>query len=247
MSLVHRNGVPLHYFDFTDELFPFYNSEAAGTPPFPGAFGDRKIGYVSSVLPGPLLDTYVSSPSKHPGIVQIYFITGGVVGTIYIGGIVARGPVSSTNIHLDDIDYVGFIVRPSNNTGEKFDASTILRMGVGTDITSSTFGTDGFWFEYNGGVSSNWRIVSRSSSSSTTTTTGLALTAGNWYQFEMERTPTALRFYINETLYATHSTIPSAMVTAPMIVLSTSSVASNTPRLDLDWLRVAGQIKTARY
>lgn len=52
--------------------------------------------------------------------------------------------------------------------------SCVVRVGWGTDVSSSTFGSDGVWWERDTSVGTTWRLVCRSGGSSTVVDSGVS-------------------------------------------------------------------------
>jgi len=63
----------------------------------------------------------------------------------------------------------------------------IVKIGLGQNVASSTFGNDGFMFDFNPSGSANWRVITRASAVQTVTDSGVAVAAGSWYKLTLHK------------------------------------------------------------
>lgn len=86
--------------------------------------------------------------------------------------------------------------------------------------------------------SANWLAYNDAAGSATQTDTGLAVVANTWYSLRVEETSGDIKFYINGTLYATHTTnLPvSSAPRTPYFYLGNQ--ANQTKTVDLDFIKV---------
>jgi len=96
----------------------------------------------------------------------------------------------------------------------KTDASTVadteIRVGLSSNVPLTTPG-HAIHFKYDSATDTNWQCQTYNFSSATTTNSGVAVVANTWYRFEVTYDGTTVRFYINGTLVASHTTnIPTA-------------------------------------
>lgn len=107
-----------------------------------------------------------------------------------------------------------------------------FRIGFG-DTVDGNDQVDGVYFEYDRGVSANWRAKTANNSSRTATDTGIAVAAGSWVKLSwvMNAAGTSCAYYVNGTLGATVTTnIPTtvARVSGPFLIIS--KIAGTTAR-----------------
>ncbi|MBL7999804.1 MAG: hypothetical protein JNL32_14355 [Candidatus Kapabacteria bacterium] len=107
-----------------------------------------------------------------------------------------------------------------------------IRIGFG-DLVDGNDQVDGVYFEYDRGVSANWRAKTANNSSRTATDTGIAVAAGAWIRLTwvMNAAGTSCAFYVNGTLGATNvANIPTtvARVSGPFLIIS--KIAGTTAR-----------------
>ena len=107
-----------------------------------------------------------------------------------------------------------------------------IRLGYG-DTVDGTDQVDGVYFEYDRGVSANWRLKTANNSSRTVTDSGVAVAAGAWLKlgWVVNAGGTSVAYYINGTNVGTVvATIPVAVarVCGPFIIIS--KIAGTTAR-----------------
>lgn len=112
---------------------------------------------------------------------------------------------------------------------------TFWRVGFGQDwTTAANLGTDGVYVEFNhySGTTMSFYTFS-SSTQQATILSGLSGTAGNWMQIEFKWSTgtSSVGCYVNGTLKATHTTVPTAGMNAGMIIWNVSGSAQK----ELDW------------
>lgn len=131
-------------------------------------------------------------------------------------------------------------------------------IGLAQNFGSSTFGTDGFFFDFDPANSANWRCVTRAASTNTISDSGVPVVAGAWYKLTMRRMTAAneehqdghslgvglgsYRFYINDRSppavgsLVHHSTnLPTADMVLGAWVRTNTTGARN---FDIDRVRV---------
>lgn len=107
---------------------------------------------------------------------------------------------SDPMIDFDSVGSFDFYVSipVTSNTGLATGITNILvRAGFGQDPTAANNGTAGCFFTYSSAVGATWHCVTREASTSTDTNSGVAVVAGSWYKFTVEKTTTGVQFYIN--------------------------------------------------
>ena len=119
-----------------------------------------------------------------------------------------------------------------NHGGAVADAD--LRFGL---VSNVTFGVvvSGIYFQLDNSVSgdSNFYAYTTAASTSTSTDTGVAFSAGAWNNFRVHYTPESVKFYINGSLVATHtSNIPTGQDMTPVISTTRANVQRNFPIVD---------------
>lgn len=107
-----------------------------------------------------------------------------------------------------------------------------IRLGYG-DTVDGNDQVDGVYFEYDRGVSANWRLRTANNSSRTTTDSGVAVAAGAWLKlgWVVNAGGTSVSYTINGTSVGTvAATIPTAVarVCGPFIIIS--KIAGTTAR-----------------
>jgi len=94
-------------------------------------------------------------------------------------------------------------------------AANIGKVNIIVGINSTVdyaAGTDGIYFFIDYNNNNNWVARTIASSTATDTDTGVTHISGNtgsgnyWWKFDIHYTPTEVKFYINESLVATHTT-----------------------------------------
>ena len=181
-------------------------------------------GFTTSGTSAPVVTAGVAS---HPGIVSL--VTGAT-------------STNNSRLHLTDaaatafcdptdLDRVMFIIRIPTIT------TMSVRVGVGQDISSTTFGTAGAWFSFDSAVNAAWQTITRQASTSTTNTSGVTVTANNWYMLELVRLSGGnWEFYINNALAFTHSANqPTTACNIGMMVQTGTSAGRN---LDIDYFHI---------
>lgn len=158
----------------------------------------------------------------HPGILQI--------GTGATSGNNTRLHLGSTNTTLitaaSQVGYFAWLIRIPTIT------SITLKLGMGTDISSSTFGTDGVFFSFVPGTSANWQFISRTGSVSTTVTTTQVVSANTWYFLEAYNVLGNWTPVVNGTVNSAASSAGLAAVNIGVLV-QTGTAASRTIQLDM--------------
>jgi len=120
-----------------------------------------------------------------------------------------------------------------------------VRLGLMQDVSASSGGTAGAFFEFDPAVSANWRTVTRQASASTANN-AVAVTAGNWYALEARRLAGGnWEFWVNETLRFTHSATLPTTACAFGVLVQTGAAAARSVDLDLAYARATlGQVFT---
>lgn len=113
---------------------------------------------------------------------------------------------ASNPIFAADLKYLCWIVKTDASTI----ADTEIRVGLSSNVNSNT-PASAIHFKYDAAADTNWQCQTYNSGSATTTNSGVAVAADTWYRFEATYDGTTVRFYINGTLVASHTTnIPTA-------------------------------------
>lgn len=109
--------------------------------------------------------------------------------------------------------------------------SVIVKIGLGQNVASSTFGNDGFMFDYNPTGSANWRVITRASAVQTVTDSGVAVVAGAWYKLTLHKGGTGgrWRFGVNVSTPnlngETRVSNPTGLTVLPSTNLPTADLA----------------------
>jgi len=101
-----------------------------------------------------------------------------------------------------------------------------------TGLTDANSPGNGFYFEFTSGT--NFIAVTQNSTTKTLTDTGVAATAGQWYAVKIVATSSAVLFYVDGVLKATHTTnIPTTNIGPAALIYNASAGFS----LDVDYIR----------
>ena len=184
------------------------------------------LGWATSTA-GTSAPVVTAGVAAHPGIITL--TTGATSG-------------NNNRLHLTDteskafcvpadIDRFSFLVRVPTIT------TASARIGIGQDLSSTTFGTAGAWFSYDAAVSTFWQTITRQASTSTTNTSAVTVTAGNWFLLQCIRLASGnWEFYINESLKFTHSANQPTTACNIGCMVQTATTAART--LDVDWFKL---------
>ena len=216
------------YLDLVDEFF--------GAVTTTGNIGEQGWGTTNSAAP---TITYQAGVTDHPGILRMQ--TGAISGNNV--RLHLTDTATNTAIAANQVERFTWIVRIPTVS------SVVVRVGLGQDVSSATFGTDGVWFELDTAVSGNWRCVTRASSTSTAVTTAVPVTANNWYVLEAVRsvasTVVIWEFSINGTsTIKTTTNAPTASVNFGTLVQTATAAAR---QLDVDYARLRTSQLGVRY
>jgi len=145
---------------------------------------------------------------------------------------------------LSDVEYVGYLVKPSSAlTG----ASESFRLGLLANMTTSNEGADGVYFSYLPGSSANWRSITKSGGSTTANSSTVAVVNGTWVLLEIVRSGSDFAFYINGTLFQTHTTNIPAGSTTIYDGINVENNDGTARTLDLDWAAFRSIALTSRH
>ena len=174
--------------------------------------------------------------SLHPGIVTL--TTGGSSGD---NNRMHLTDTASTAFCLPaDIERFSWLVRVPTIT------SISVRIGIGQDLNSTTFGTAGAWFSFDAAVNAAWQTITRQASTSTTNTSSVTVTANNWYLLQCIRLSTGnWEFYINDSLKFTHSANQPTTACNVGCMVQTATTAART--LGVDWFKLRTKNLGQRY
>lgn len=164
-----------------------------------------------------------ATQANHPGTIIID--TGGSSGTV------ARINFSTAYAQFSSAypQTVVWIVKAA-----QIDANTTLRLGTGNLWTTSP-PNDGVYFERLDG-DTNWFAVTRSASVSATRIDTLTPADTNYHRFRMEQTSSSVRFYIDDTLVGTQTTLIPSVYVSPGVFIINSAAASK--KLEIDYFRL---------
>lgn len=176
----------------------------------------------------------LTSEANHPGIFRTSLTGGGSAYTIQ----------ALTN-DQNNASYNSWIVA----SGSTLKFETLVRFSaVPTDaenyyiyfgMTDVNNATDAIriYMERSGGVN-QWRAQTVNNSAGTSTnSTAVAINANQWYRLRFEATTTDVKFYVNSTLIATHTTnIPDSRLTIYNVGICVAGVASRY--VDMDYIGV---------
>ena len=117
------------------------------------------------------------------------------------------------------------------------DANTTIRLGAANSVAGAP-PNHGIYFEKLDN-DTNWFCVTRATSSETRTDSGIAVST-SYAEFKLIRTSAGVRFYINDTLVATHTaTIPTVFLAVYAYIIN-SAAASKTVDVDYASLVLTG-------
>lgn len=195
-------------------------------------FGDLGFTETSG---GTAANSVQSGTADHPGIIRIG--TGGTNGNntrLHMGN-----AVTSTIIMANQVEYFAFLIRIPTIT-------TITSLwGLGTDISSTTFGTAGVWFQFASGTSSSLQFITRNASTSSTAVNTVTFAAATWYLCEAVYNGTTWTPYVNGTAYtAQSSNIPTVAVNAGIAV---QTGVNQTRTIDIDMFSMMSRELGVRY
>lgn len=207
-------------------LYDYRNSVALQDEFISGSTGSAGVGTLGWFLANGT--TTQSSELNRPGLLRRdTSASSGTIAYLLLSG----------NQGALDVTYsynMVWIARPNN-----FDANTKIRMGATSDCTLTTF-TRGVHFEKLD-ADTNWFAVTRLDAGNVTRTdTGVALSAV-FRKFEIEYTPTSVRFMIDGSVVATHTTnLPATTGTTACAQIVNSAAAAKTIDYDYFQLKVTG-------
>lgn len=166
----------------------------------------------------------VADTAGHNGIVQL--ATGASSGndvTLFNGQL----------LRFDRTSFGDFWVKLSATT------SVTLRIGFTQLDTAASGGTDSAMFQFDPAVSANYQCITRSASGTATTTTTSIAGSTLWKKFTIWReNSTSVKFFINNTLVATHTTaIPSIALTVGCYLKANAAVVGGKI-MQIDRIRV---------
>lgn len=180
---------------------------------------------------------YQSGEANHPGIVRLTSPgTSGSFGEL----LYLSSGVSTNPIYYSTHDKLRMVLRIPTIT------SIQVIAGMKIDISNLSGSQHGAFFEFNTANSTtNFQSVTRSSAVETRNTiTGVTVTANTWYQLEVRLNGTSWEFWINGTLYQTHTTNTPA--SAMNVGFSVDTLTSSARTLDVDYMDISHTI-SQRY
>lgn len=143
----------------------------------------------------------------------------------------------TTAVHLTvragDLPYQGWLLSIPTIT------TMSLRVGIGTDVSSATMGTDGAWIEFDSAASANWRANVRVGGvSGTFADSAVAVVANNWYLLEIYRiSSTDVRFFLNGVQFGAFTSGIPADTVAMNLGLCVQTGAAAARNVVVDWFR----------
>lgn len=160
----------------------------------------------------------VAATDGHNGIVQLS--TGTTSGN---DAILALLP----SIRFDRCVALDFWVKLSAITTETF------RVGVMQSPSATSGGTDSTCFQFDPAVNANYQTITRSASGVATTTTTATAGSTLWKKFTIWReSSSSVKFYINNTLVATHTTTIPSILSLVSVYLKTNTAAARIFQVD---------------
>jgi len=186
-------------------------------------FGADEVGELGELgwyYSGDGTATMLSGVSDHPGIVRL------TTGATAANAMTLSPSDSSTYNQIDwgDIDKVAFIVRVPTVT-------TVV-VAVGFETAANGYAA----IMLNSAAAADWYAYSDDGGTTESTDTDVTATAGNWFLLEIENATSSVKFYINNTLEATHSTrLPSG---AGFITINVTTLDNVARTFDIDWFRL---------
>lgn len=182
-------------------------------------------------------NTQVTGIVDHPGILSLGTGTANTNSTrIHLGVTAATGVILP-----NQVEYFAFLIRiPTITTLQ-------VTIGLGQDISSLTFGTDGVWFQFNPATSANLQFTSRAAGvAQATVTNTLAVTANTWYLCEAFYNGTTWTPVVNGVQYTALTTqLPSTV--AVNVGAAVAITAGSSRTLHLDYFAMYTRELGARY
>lgn len=187
-----------------------------------------------STANGTAASTSPASVSAHPGIIQL--VTGATSGNdtrIHLAN-----AATDDIIRFQDVVYMAFLVRTTDNTSNR------IKCGLGQDLgdgTVAAWGTEAVFFEFDTATNANWRTHTRNASTTTTNTTSVAVTNNEWDLLEAYRlTGGNWSFWANEALVFTHSAnLPTTVMANIGVFVETQTAAARNVQVDSIAFRTA--------
>lgn len=223
---IHGNLAPVIGDDYLN-IFDDFFSGVCGTGTATEAGEHVGTWNWRSTANGTAASTSPASVASHPGIIQL--VTGSTSG-------------NDTRLHLanaatddiipyQDVRYMAFLVRTTDNTSNR------IKCGLGTDLgdgTVAAWGAEGVFFEFDTATNANWRTHTRNASTSTTNTTSVAVTNNEWDLLEAyQLTGGNWSFWINEALVFTHSAnLPTTALANIGVFVETQTAAARNVQVD---------------
>jgi hypothetical protein len=97
----------------------------------------------------------------------------------------------------------------------------------------------GAFLQYDPGSSANWRAVTRLGGTTTATASSVAVVANTFVKYRIEFGAANVKFYLNEALFATHTTnLPGASTYLDLVAGRVTSTLLADRTLDVDYVRV---------
>jgi hypothetical protein len=166
----------------------------------------------------------------------VYQLTTGAltndISAIHLGDTATRNEADVSRIRK-----ISWIVRVPNLAG------VAVRIGVGTDMQSNTFGTDGAWLQYDSSVGGTWYLVVRSGGSSTLTDTGVAATT-TWAELHLWKAADESKYAASVDTDGLSTAFVTGPAAATMINIGaqveTLGAAARTLDADRCWINAMG-------
>lgn len=177
-----------------------------------------QIGSVGFNATNGTVNTFPASEDNHPGIYQRG--TGGTINTVASLHLSSATPLLASMQHA-----ITWIVRPNN-----IDADSTYRAGAMISVATNP-PTNGIYFERLGS-DTNWFAVTRSGGVETRTDLGISASA-NFIRLFYNRDATSVKFYVDGTLLATHTSNIPTVAFGPATQVVNLAAASKT--LDHDY------------
>lgn len=160
----------------------------------------------------------VADTAGHNGIVQLSSGTASGNDVTLFNG---------QQIRFDRTSFADFWVKLSATTTETF------RVGLMQQDTATSGGTDSAMFQFDPAVNANYQCITRSASGTATTTTTGSAGSTLWKKFTIWReSSTSVRFFINNTAAATHTTAIPSILLSIGCYLKTNTAAARTMQVD---------------
>jgi len=166
---------------------------------------------------GTNVNAIITGISDHPGIFQLQPPQGtnGATARLHMGATATTLITLASQVH-----YMAWLIRvPSTAT---FSNMRVIA-GIGTDISSTTLGTDGVRFVIDLSVDTTLRFYTRTGGVDSTATTTIATAIDTWYFLEAFNNGTSWTPVVNGVSYTAINSVPTAACNIGLHVSNTTN------------------------